>query len=123
MAARHVPRRAAPRRLGCPGHDRPPHRAGAQRFTRAPGDQPAHHGDPAPHHPRPPPHPRQAVRPGVRLPARHARPLGGTTPEATLVRPDGYVAWAGDHTRIEAALVKWCGPADHSNREGNHAAA
>jgi hypothetical protein len=54
---------------------------------------------------------------------RHARPLGNTRPEATLIRPDGYVAWAGDHTGIEAALVKWCGPADHTNREGNRAAA
>ncbi|MEO3805284.1 FAD-dependent monooxygenase [Nonomuraea sp. B1E8] len=54
---------------------------------------------------------------------RHARPLGSTRPEATLIRPDGYVAWAGDHTGTEAALVKWCGPADHTDREGNRAAA
>ncbi|NUP76333.1 MAG: FAD-binding protein [Nonomuraea sp.] len=54
---------------------------------------------------------------------RHATPLAGTRPEATLIRPDGYVAWAGDHTEIEAALVKWCGPADHTDREGNRAAA
>ncbi|MEV4064334.1 FAD-dependent oxidoreductase [Nonomuraea dietziae] len=54
---------------------------------------------------------------------RAARPLDGTRPEATLIRPDGYVAWAGDHAGIEAALVKWCGPADHPNGEGNHAAA
>ncbi|MEV4166293.1 FAD-dependent oxidoreductase [Nonomuraea dietziae] len=54
---------------------------------------------------------------------RAARPLDSTRPEATLIRPDGYVAWAGDHTGIEAALVKWCGPADHPNGEGDHAAA
>ncbi|MFB4289455.1 FAD-dependent monooxygenase [Nonomuraea sp. ATR24] len=54
---------------------------------------------------------------------RHARPLISTRPEATLIRPDGYVAWAGDHTGVEAALVKWCGPAGHPTREGNHATA
>ncbi|GII94003.1 FAD-dependent monooxygenase [Sinosporangium siamense] len=54
---------------------------------------------------------------------RHARPLRSTRPEATLIRPDGYIAWAGDHTGIEAALVKWCGPADHTDREGNRASA
>ncbi|MFI6538745.1 FAD-dependent monooxygenase [Nonomuraea sp. NPDC050547] len=54
---------------------------------------------------------------------RHARPLGGTRPEATLIRPDGYVAWAGDHTGIETALVKWCGPADHTDRKRNRATA
>ncbi|GAA4973881.1 2-polyprenyl-6-methoxyphenol hydroxylase-like FAD-dependent oxidoreductase [Nonomuraea thailandensis] len=31
-------------------------------------------------------------------------------------RPDGYVAWAGDRAGIEAAPVKWCGPADHADR-------
>jgi 2-polyprenyl-6-methoxyphenol hydroxylase-like FAD-dependent oxidoreductase len=54
---------------------------------------------------------------------RRARPMSSTRSEATLVRPDGYVAWAGDHAGIEAALVKWCGPADHTDREGNHASA
>jgi hypothetical protein len=33
-------------------------------------------------------------------------------PELVLVRPDGYVAWAGptvEQTRITAALREWCG--------------
>ncbi|WP_337959844.1 hypothetical protein [Nonomuraea pusilla] len=33
------------------------------------------------------------------------------------------MAWAGDHTGVEAALVRWCGSAGHTDREGNHAAA
>ncbi|GAA0930787.1 FAD-dependent monooxygenase [Nonomuraea longicatena] len=52
---------------------------------------------------------------------RHATPLRGTGPEATLIRPDGYVAWAGDRTGTAAALVKWCGPANRTGREGNRA--
>ncbi|GAB3468057.1 FAD-dependent oxidoreductase [Actinophytocola sediminis] len=35
-------------------------------------------------------------------------PLG---PQAALVRPDGYVAWAGDHQDVRTALMRWCGPA------------
>ncbi|OLT30295.1 hypothetical protein BJF79_39180 [Actinomadura sp. CNU-125] len=54
---------------------------------------------------------------------RSARPLRGTGPDATLVRPDGYVAWAGDRDGVEAALVKWCGPADHDDPEGQRATA
>ncbi|MEV0822474.1 FAD-dependent monooxygenase [Nonomuraea rubra] len=54
---------------------------------------------------------------------RPARPLAGTRPEATLIRPDGYVAWAGDRDGIPAALLKWCGPADHHTLEGHRASA
>ena len=32
-------------------------------------------------------------------------------PPAVLVRPDGYVAWAGDH-EIPAAVDRWCGAAE-----------
>jgi 3-(3-hydroxy-phenyl)propionate hydroxylase len=33
-------------------------------------------------------------------------------PAALLVRPDGYVAWVGDHTQqgLAAALTTWFGP-------------
>ncbi|SDH47439.1 2-polyprenyl-6-methoxyphenol hydroxylase [Sinosporangium album] len=54
---------------------------------------------------------------------RWAKPLHGTRPEATLIRPDGYVAWAGDRDDIQAALLKWCGPPDHNNLEGHRASA
>lgn len=30
---------------------------------------------------------------------------------ATLVRPDGYIAWAGDIKGAGHALARWCGPA------------
>jgi 3-(3-hydroxy-phenyl)propionate hydroxylase len=32
-------------------------------------------------------------------------------PAALLIRPDGYVAWAGDGTQsgLADALIKWCG--------------
>jgi 3-(3-hydroxy-phenyl)propionate hydroxylase len=35
-----------------------------------------------------------------------------TAPTAVLVRPDGYVAWVGDHTDsgLDEALAKWFGP-------------
>ena len=35
-----------------------------------------------------------------------------TAPTAVLIRPDGYVAWVGDQTRIGLtdALTKWFGP-------------
>lgn len=40
---------------------------------------------------------------------------GGATRHAVLVRPDGYIAWAGGTDRrasaIRAALTEWCGPA------------
>ncbi|MDQ8702381.1 FAD-dependent monooxygenase [Streptomyces sp. LHD-70] len=52
---------------------------------------------------------------------RPARPLRSTGLQATLIRPDGYVAWAGDYDGIEAALVKWCGPANHTEPEGPRA--
>ncbi|MGP3932074.1 FAD-dependent monooxygenase [Nonomuraea sp. KM88] len=45
---------------------------------------------------------------------RRVRPLGGLRPEAALIRPDGYVAWAGERDGIRRALVKWCGPAGHT---------
>jgi hypothetical protein len=32
-----------------------------------------------------------------------------TLPEAVLVRPDGYVAWAGPVAEAAAALDRWCG--------------
>ncbi|WP_197093698.1 FAD-dependent oxidoreductase [Nonomuraea sp. SBT364] len=54
---------------------------------------------------------------------RPARPLRATGPEAALIRPDGYVAWAGDRDGIEQALVKWCGPAHRTDPEGRHATA
>jgi hypothetical protein len=31
-------------------------------------------------------------------------------PAAALIRPDGYVAWAGDETRLGPALTAWFGP-------------
>ena len=41
--------------------------------------------------------------------------LGSKTPAVTLVRPDGYVAWATDQMAgggadVRAALARWCGP-------------
>jgi Aromatic-ring hydroxylase, C-terminal len=35
-----------------------------------------------------------------------------TAPTAVLIRPDGYVAWVGDHTRLglTEALTTWFGP-------------
>lgn len=41
--------------------------------------------------------------------AEIARPLERNGPEALLVRPDGYIAWAGDAEDIGDALMKWCG--------------
>jgi hypothetical protein len=35
-------------------------------------------------------------------------------PEAVLVRPDCYVAWAGDAAEAAAAVDYWCGTARHS---------
>jgi 3-(3-hydroxy-phenyl)propionate hydroxylase len=39
-----------------------------------------------------------------------------TAPGAVLVRPDGYVAWVGDHAQqgLADALTKWFGPAAHA---------
>lgn len=43
---------------------------------------------------------------------RWARPLTPTAATHVLVRPDGYIAWAGDsHTELEQALRLWCGAA------------
>jgi hypothetical protein len=41
-------------------------------------------------------------------------------PAAVLIRPDGYVAWAGDKTQpgLADALTTWFGPAAVSNRVG-----
>jgi 3-(3-hydroxy-phenyl)propionate hydroxylase len=33
-----------------------------------------------------------------------------TAPAAVLIRPDGYVAWAGDQLRLADALTTWFGP-------------
>ncbi|MFC7108578.1 hypothetical protein ACFQQB_54205 [Nonomuraea rubra] len=33
------------------------------------------------------------------------------------------MAWAGDRDGIPAALLKWCGPADHHTLEGHRASA
>ncbi|MCF6469884.1 FAD-dependent oxidoreductase [Nonomuraea sp. MG754425] len=33
----------------------------------------------------------------------------GLRPEAALIRPDGYVAWAGPHHETRQALRTWCG--------------
>lgn len=36
-------------------------------------------------------------------------------PPAVLIRPDGYVAWAGEATDAPAAVRKWCGSAELAN--------
>jgi hypothetical protein len=54
-----------------------------------------------------------ATRPG-RI-ATVALPRASHTPVVTLVRPDGYVAWATDQadaTGLGAALDRWCGQKD-----------
>ena len=35
-----------------------------------------------------------------------------TAPSAVLIRPDGYVAWVGEHTQVglDDALTTWFGP-------------
>jgi 2-polyprenyl-6-methoxyphenol hydroxylase-like FAD-dependent oxidoreductase len=39
-----------------------------------------------------------------------ARPLAVPDNPAELIRPDGYVAWAGNRDGVRQALVEWCGP-------------
>jgi 2-polyprenyl-6-methoxyphenol hydroxylase-like FAD-dependent oxidoreductase len=43
-----------------------------------------------------------------------------TAPTAVLIRPDGYVAWAGDptHPGLPDALTTWFGPPTAAEREG-----
>ncbi|PRX97768.1 FAD-dependent monooxygenase [Allonocardiopsis opalescens] len=51
---------------------------------------------------------------------RAARAEAAAWPAATLVRPDGYVAWAADRVdagAIRAALLEWCGPAEGAAEE------
>jgi 3-(3-hydroxy-phenyl)propionate hydroxylase len=42
-----------------------------------------------------------------------------TAPAAVLIRPDGYVAWVGDHSQqgLGDALATWFGPSEHSMQE------
>jgi hypothetical protein len=44
-----------------------------------------------------------------------------SAPAAVLIRPDGYVAWAGDpaHPALPDALTSWFGPAAAVSREGS----
>ena len=43
-----------------------------------------------------------------------------TAPTAVLIRPDGYVAWAGDRTQLGLAdaLTTWVGPPTAALRTG-----
>ena len=43
----------------------------------------------------------------------HAEP---ELPPAVLVRPDGYVAWAGDQSGVAAAVDRWCGATESAVR-------
>ncbi|ASR36250.1 hypothetical protein BAY61_15950 [Prauserella marina] len=43
-------------------------------------------------------------------------PVGAVGPRAVLVRPDGYVAWAGHRDRLGSALLEWCGPVETAER-------
>jgi 2-polyprenyl-6-methoxyphenol hydroxylase-like FAD-dependent oxidoreductase len=44
-----------------------------------------------------------------------AAPTGGAeVPPSVLVRPDGYVAWAGGRTGVADALAAWCGRPERS---------
>ena len=36
-------------------------------------------------------------------------------PPAVLIRPDGYVAWAGEAAEAPAAVLNWCGRAELAN--------
>ncbi|GAB3753865.1 FAD-dependent monooxygenase [Microlunatus parietis] len=43
---------------------------------------------------------------------------------ARLIRPDGYIAWAGDRPdagEVRAALARWCGPAKHKSQAKRNA--
>ncbi|MEU6715233.1 hypothetical protein ABZ897_27540 [Nonomuraea sp. NPDC046802] len=47
--------------------------------------------------------------------ARLANPGAEGFPALTLVRPDGYTAWAGDDaTAAHTAITRWCGPAQRT---------
>ena len=49
--------------------------------------------------------------------AVHADPA---LPDAVLVRPDGYVAWAGSVAGVAAALDHWCGASTSSTSRANY---
>jgi hypothetical protein len=48
-----------------------------------------------------------------------------TAPDAVLIRPDGYVAWVGDHLDLSLrdALTTWFGPPAAASPPGSHALA
>lgn len=90
----------ADRHIGAPHRARPRLRGGAERGARCRLLE------------------RRAEQPNVtRAFAVHARCPAGSTPAAVLVRPDGYVAWAGEGgpelaDRARSAVARHCGRVD-----------